>query len=69
MDLRYALQLIISEGKEVDAIKILLDSLSGYADACYNNLLDCRDRLRTIKAINGGKNKDIHNLCCEEDKK
>lgn len=66
MDLYDAINLIIDEGKEVKAIKILLDSLSGDADAYYKNLCDCRARLKTIKAINDGKNEAIENLCCEE---
>lgn len=61
-----AVLFIVSEEKEYEAIKILLENLNKRCKNDYDSLCECRASLRVIRAINRGKNKAIENLCCEE---
>lgn len=63
----YCLKCICANDEEYEAIRFLFNSLNEkYKEALYKEASH-RATIRTVKAINRGKNKDIDNLCKIDD--
>ena len=58
-----AIKIIISQGKEIDAINFLFNSLCANINKLYHENSEMSSCLRAIKKINKGKNESIDALC------
>ena len=61
-----AIKTIISQGREIDAINFLLNSLYKYINKLDSENSEMSSCLRAIKKINKGKNEAIDALCERE---
>lgn len=61
-----AIKTIINQGKEIDAINFLLNSLYKYINKLDQENSEMSSCLRAIKKINQGKNEAIDALCERE---
>ncbi len=61
-----AIKTIISQGKEIDAINFLSNSLYKYINKLDQENSEMSSCLRAIKKINKGKNEAIDALCERE---
>ena len=58
-----AIKTIINQGKEIDAINFLFNSLCADINKLYHENAEMSSYLRAIKKINNGKNEAIDALC------
>ena len=61
-----AVAAIINQGREIDAINFLFNSLCADINKLYHENAEMSSCLRAIKKINKGKNEAIDTLCERE---